>query len=226
MASTRPFEPVIHCAAEEPQAVYNLANRVLTLGIYVNTTLFPVTGIPVSQTVFSTAVTKLGNLISQAKGNTSLITQRDTQSVLVHGYLIQLRKYASPICANNTTNIGMSGFDASDEPMPVVVPPEPVIKKVTEGKVAGTYKVHIERATKKGLGVIKKIQRKGHPRYTVQITSSITVTPVVWTNVLEGAASTKLIFSGLTGKVWVRVYCINSAGKSQPSAPYPFTPQL
>jgi hypothetical protein len=226
MASSRPFEPVIHCAPEEPQAVYNLANRVLTQGIYINTTLFPTAGVPVTQAVFSAAVAKLSNLISQAKGNTNVVNQRDAQSVLVHGYLTQLCNYAKPICNHDKANIALSGFDASDEPMPTVVPPAPVISKVTEGKVAGSYKVYLKRAERKKLGVVKKSHSKGNTRYTVQITSSIANTPISWTTVLEGAASTRLVFTGLTGKVWIHVYGINAAGKGQPSAPFPFTPQL
>jgi hypothetical protein len=226
MASTRPFEPVIHCSNEEPQEVYNLANRVLIQGIYANTALFPVAGLPIAQNVFSAAVSKLNNLISQAKGNTLVVSARDEQCILVHGYLTQLRDYSKPICGNNKANIALSGFDASNQPMPTAIPPMPVIKKVTEGLEAGTYKVLLERASKKKLGVIKAIQGKGHPRYFVQTTPSISTNPVVWTTVLESAPMTRLIFSGLTAKVWVRVYAMNAAGKSQPSAPFPFTPQL
>jgi hypothetical protein len=226
MASTRKFNPVIHCAPEEPQAVYNLANRVLTQGIYSNNTLFPVAGIPVAANIFTAAILKLSNLISQAKGNTNVITARDEQSILVHGYLNELCVYAIPICNHDKVNISASGFDASDQPVTTVVPPMPVIKKVTEGKEAGTYKVDLQRAAKKKLGVLKTTQGKGHTRYTVQTATSIATVPVAWTTVLEGAASTRLIFSGLTGKVWVHVYGINAAGKGQPSVPFPFTPQL
>jgi hypothetical protein len=226
MASSRKFNPAIHCAPEEPQVVFNLATRVITQGIYANSTLFPSANVPVVLLTFQAAVNKLGTLISQAKGNSLLIDQRDTQSILVHGYLCQLRDYAGPVCAHDLVNIGLSGFDASDQPMPTAVPAQPVIKKVTEGKEAGTYKVYLERAKTKKLGVVKASQGKGDVRYTVQIATSITTNPVVWTTVVEAAASTKLVFTGLTGKVWVRVYGINTAGKGQPSAPFPFTPQL
>jgi hypothetical protein len=225
MASTHPHNPVMHCAAVEFQAVNTLATRVINFGIYVNTTLFP--SPPVTQAVFTAANAKLTSLISQAKGNSQKVKERDDQAILVHGYLLQLLKYSTPICNNITANIDQTGFDSSSEPTPTVVPAAPVITKVAEGKIAGTYKVLLEKKKSKEVAVAKsKSHGKGNTRYTVQTT----VTPTVeasWVTQLEGAASTKLVFKGLVaGRNYIRVYGINSAGKGQPSAPYPFTPQL
>jgi hypothetical protein len=227
MASSKPFNPVMHCADVEPQPVYNLANRIITEGIYVNSTLFPVAGIPVALPIFQAATSKLSNLISQAKGNSNFVKQRDDQSVIVHGYLQQLLTYAIPICNHNKTNITMSGFDASNEPMPTEIPPMPVITKVTEGKAVGTYKVHLKRKSKKYIGLTKSHADKIRARYTVQTT----VTPLVttsWVTVLESAASTKLIIEKgiVAGHNYIQVYGVNSAGKSQPSAAFLFVPQL
>ena len=225
MASTHPFNPVMHCSAVEPEPVYNLAMRIITQGIYVNTSLF--TGIPVNISVFQPAVTKLGNLISQAKGNSNIIKQRDEQADTVHGYLLTLLNYSIPICNHVQANITLSGFDASNEPMPAVVPPAPVITKVTEGKAVGTYKAHLKRRSKKGIAVSKSHADKTRARYTVQTTT----TPLIegsWVTVLEGAASNKLILTKgiVAGKNYIRVYGINSAGKGQPSNPFLFVPQL
>ncbi len=139
----------------------------------------------------------------------------------------ELLDYSKPICNHVLANITLSGFDASNEPMPTEVPPEPVITKVTEGKAAYTYKVHLKRKSKKYIGLTKSHADKTRARYTVQ-TSVTPLTEGSWVTVLEGAASTKLILTKgiVAGKNYIRVYAINSAGKSQPSAPFPFTPQL
>jgi len=229
MASSRPFDPVMHCIVDEAQAVYNLANRIITLGIYANPTLFPVAGIPVAIGTFQPAVTKLGNLISQAKGNSNVIKQRDEQSGIVHAYMQLLLDYSKPICNHVVANIILSGFDAINEPMPSDVPPEPVITKVTEGKAAGTWKVHLKRKSKKstGIPVSKAHASKTKARYFVQTTTTPT-TEASWVTQIESAASTKLILTKgiVAGKNYIRVYAVNSAGKSQPSAPYTFVPQL
>jgi hypothetical protein len=227
MASTKPFNPVMHCADVEPQPVYNLAIRVITQGIYTNTTLFPVASIPVTIAAFQLAVTKLGNLISQAKGNSNIIKQRDEQAVVVHNYLQQLLDYSKPICNHVKTSISLSGFDSSNESMPTVIPPAPVITKVTEGKAAGTYKVLLERHKKSNIAISKSHASKIKARYTVQTTTTPT-TESSWVTQLESAASTKLILTKgiVAGKNYIRVYGVNSAGKGQPSSPFTFTPQL
>lgn len=224
MASSHPFNPVMHCCAVEPQAVNVLATRIITQGMYVNTSLFM--AIPVSLYDFEAANTKLGNLISQAKGNSNIIMQRDEQAGIVHEYMYQLLIYCNPICNHDIEKINLSGFDASNQPQPAVPPPMPVITKIVEGKAAGTYKAILKKTERKKLGVSNKSHSKGDTRYTVQI--SITPdTESSWTNVLESAASTKLIFTGLVpGRNYIRIYGINSAGIGQHSTPHLFVPQL
>ena len=59
--------------------------------MYVNTGTF--TAIPIAigttTTGFLGAVTKLGNLIASAKGNSDNINARDTQAVLVHDTMLK-----------------------------------------------------------------------------------------------------------------------------------------
>jgi len=190
----------------------------------VNTNLFPSPTVALS--TFEAANTKLTNLISQAKGNSNIINQRNEQAETVHDYMLQLLDYVNPICGHDITKIGLSGFDASHEPQPNEPPKQAVINRVTEGKLAGTYKIFLKRTNRKNLGVSGKSHSKGDNRYYVQISTEPT-NEASWTTVLEGAASTKLVFKGLVpGKNYIRVYAINSAGKGQPSVPYMFIPQL
>jgi hypothetical protein len=138
----------------------------------------------------------------------------------------QLLYYCKAVCNHVIENIILSGFDASNEPQPAVPPPMPVIIKVTEGKAAGTYKVLLKKTDRKKLGVSGKSHSKGDTRYTVEI-STTPADEASWIAVLHGAASTKLIFTGLVpGMNYIRVYGINSAGKGQVSAAHSFIPQL
>ncbi|MGD0709757.1 MAG: fibronectin type III domain-containing protein [Bacteroidales bacterium] len=224
MASTHPFNPVMHCCAVEPQAVNVLATRIITEGMYVNTSLF--TAIPVSLSDFEAANSKLTNLIAQAKGNSNIIKTRDEQSGIVHEYMALLLIYAHTVCNHDIEKIILSGFDASNQPQPAVPPPMPVITKIIEGKGVGTYKAILKKTERKKLGVSNKSHSKGDNRYTVEI-STTPDDEASWKIVLESAASTKLIFTGLVaGKNYIRIYGINSAGKGQLSTPHLFIPQL
>jgi hypothetical protein len=115
---------------------------------------------------------------------------------------------------------------SSTQPVKTVAPEAPVIKEVNEGKVADTYKVLLTHKNAKLLvGKKASIGNKG-AHYTVQ-TSLTPTTEASWVTVLENAASTKLIISGLASavKIYIRVIANNKAGKSPASAPFPFTPQ-
>ena len=163
MASTHPFNPVMHCCTVEFQAVNVFATRIITEGMYVNTSLF--TTIPVTLSTFEAANAKLTDLISQAKGNSNIIMQRDEQSGIVHEYMAQLLCYAHIVCNHDIEKIILSGFDASNQPQPAVPPPIPVITKVAEGKESGTYKIFLKRTNRKKLGVSGKSHSKGENRY-------------------------------------------------------------
>ena len=222
--ATRPNEPVMHCTAKEPVQVQTLAGRVLNDGMYANTALFP--DPPVAKADFETATDKLTLLNGQAKGDSKATKNRDAQSLLLYNYLGQNRLYVKMIAKGDVTTILASGFDLNDQPVKLVAPDMPVIKKVLEGKDAGTYKVLITRRNLKLLLAKKNSNPNKGARYTVQ-TSATPTTESSWTTVLENEASNKLLISGLVSgtRIYIRVFASNRAGSSPVSAPFPFIPQ-
>ena len=223
MASTHPNEPVMHCTVKEFIQVNTLAGRVLTQGVYFNTSVFLTP--PVTQLVFEAANDELADLIAQAKGNSTVVEDRDAQTQVVFNYLHELLLYVKQLAKGDITIINKSGFDANSQPEPTVVPDAPVICKVKEGKVAGSYKIILVKKKAKVLLAKKGKKTKGN-RYAVETSLTPTVESS-WVEQLDNAASTKLIISDLPAltKTFIRVIASNSAGKSQPSAPFPFTPQ-
>ena len=223
MASTHPNQPVMHCTVKEVIQVNTLAGRLITQGVYFNTSVFLTP--PVTLLVFEAANDKLTALIAQAKGNSTAKKDRDAQALLVFNYLEELLLYVKQLAKGDITIIDKSGFDANAQPVPTVVPDMPVIKKVIEGKEVGTYKIILVKRKAKVLLAKKAGKTKGN-RHLVQSTLTPTVDSS-WTDVLRNAASTKLILTDLPllTKTYLRVIAANSAGESQPSAPFPFTPQ-
>jgi len=223
MASTHPNEPVMHCTVKEFIQVNTLAGRVITQGVYFNTSIFLTP--PVTLLVFEAANEQLTALIAQAKGNSAMLEDRDAQAQVVFDYLGQLLLYVKQLAKNDITIINKSGFDANSQPVPTVAPDMPIISEVKEGKVAGTYKILLVKRKLKVLLAKKANKTKGN-RYEVETTLTPTVESS-WVEQLDNAASNELIITGLPllTKTFIRVIASNSAGKSQPSAPFPFTPQ-
>jgi hypothetical protein len=229
MASAHPFNCVLHCSASEFHKVNALGIRLISSGIYVNTTLFPAPPIALAgATGFQAAVTKLTNLIASAKGNSNNVGLRDAQSELVHGMMEQLLAYANPICNHDVAKIQQSGFDSSNVPQPTVKPLAPVIKKITEDKQeAGYYKATLEKPKTGGGALTEKVAAEHHKGTRWTVKSSVNAAGP-FNILLEGAASTKLVFTGLTvgQKNYIIIYGVNNKGKGPDSKPYPFTPQI
>ncbi len=229
MASAHPFNCVMHCSATEYHKVNALGIRLISNGIYVNTTLFPAPPIALAgATGFQAAVTKLTNLIASAKGNSKNVGLRDAQSEMVHGMMEQLLGYANPICNHDIAKIQQSGFDSSNVPQPTEKPLAPVIKKVTEDKQeAGYYKATLDKPKTGGGALTEKVAALHHASTRWTVKSSLNVAGP-FTMLLEGAASTKLVFTGLTvgQKNYIIIYGVNNKGKGPDSKPYPFTPQI
>ncbi|MHB8261218.1 MAG: fibronectin type III domain-containing protein [Bacteroidia bacterium] len=228
----------MHCSANEPVAVFTLSNRLINSGLYFNTGTFGTPVVPLivlgnPNAGFQFQVTKLGTLISQAKGNSLLIGARDAQAVLVHGLLEQLLLYVNQTANHDLNIISESGFDNRADSSKHTIPPTPVIKKVSSDKQpADTYKVF--KAQKKGAtGPLNTKAAKTHSSGE-KFNAQITLTPDVatsWVTVVENMSSKKLLITlgmGLTPgkKNWVRIYAHNAAGKSDYSAPFPFTPAI
>jgi hypothetical protein len=229
MASAHPFNCVMHCSAIEYHKVNALGLRLISSGIYVNAALFPAPPVALAgATGFQAAVSKLTNLIASAKGNSNNTDLRDAQSELVHGMLEMLLGYANPICKHEIANIQLSGFDSSNVPQPTVKPLAPVIKKITEDKQeAGYYKATLDKPKTGGGALTDKVAALHHKSTRWTVKSSLVIAGP-YTIQLEGAASTKLVFTGLTvgQKNYIIIYGVNNKGKGPDSKPYPFTPQI
>ena len=223
MASTHPNQPVMHCTVKEVVQLATLAERVITQGVYFNTTIFLTP--TVSLLVFQPAYDKLDALIAQAKGNSTATGDRDAQALVVFNYLQELLLYVKQLAKGDVTIINKSGFDLNSQPVPAVAPDMPVIKKVLEGKQAGTYKILLVKKKAKVL-LAKKAGKTRGDRHLVETTLTPTVESS-WVTQLKNVASNKLIITNLPllTKTYIRVTASNSAGVSQPSAPFPFTPQ-
>ena len=200
MAATHPNEAVMHCTALEPVEVYNLANNIITDGMYVNTGTFTAIPIPIGTTTtgFLGAVTKLGSLIASAKGNSDNVDARNLQAVLVHDtYLKPLLAYANTVANHNLATINLSGFDSNLQPTKHGIPDTPVISNITDKKRAdGEAKINLVKKKKKAAGTAKAT-----PKVRLKYSARMTATPVtatsVWITELSGVSSTDLILTNL-----------------------------
>jgi hypothetical protein len=144
MAELNLVEPVLHIRPDDPEGVEKLATKVKNEGLYKFPIIFPSPRIPIDD--FEPAVLLLINLNATAKGNTTLLHQRDQQSIKVHGMLKEDLLYVKPICIGNYELIGKSGFDPSFLPVAHGVAPTAVIKRIVRGPGMNTVKVMLEKA--------------------------------------------------------------------------------
>jgi hypothetical protein len=200
MAATHPNVAVMHCTALEPVEVYNLANNIITAGMYVNTGTFTTIPVPIGTTTtgFLGAVTKLGTLIASAKGNSDNINARDTQAVLVHDtYLKPLLAYTNTTANHSLTIINLSGFDHNIQPTKQGIPPTPVISNISDKKRAdGEAKINLVRNKKKAAGTATAPKIQGL-KYSARITTAPATATSVWITELSAVSSTDLILTGL-----------------------------
>ncbi|MFI5141477.1 MAG: hypothetical protein ACHQII_03880 [Bacteroidia bacterium] len=235
MASAKPLNCVMHCTSTQYNKVSALGTNLIN-GLYANTTLFPNPPVKLADTGtapnivlgFQSQLTELKDLIVSAKGNTDDKNLRNAQSKLVHGMEVQLLAYANPICNHILANIQLSGFDSNKTPQPTVKPLAPLIKKITEDKQeTGYWKATIEKPKTGGGMLTERVAAALHKgtRWTVK---SSTTAAGPYTILLQDAASTKLVFTGLTVGVknYILIYGTNAKGKGPDSKPFPFTPQI
>ena len=225
MASTRILDPVMHLIITDVLGIDLQAQRLLNLGMYKNTTEFP--SPKVAKVVFEEDAGKLHTLVADSVTNKSLIGARNEQAGVVFGYLQSNLLYAKEVCNHNGVLIDLSGFDRNYMPEKATPPEAPVVIRVEKVKEAGTYKIFLKR---KNYKILTGNDPKTHQRnikYYIEITLTPDI-PASWEQIEEGLASTKLFFTKVSQgkKNWVRVYGSNSAGKGQPSAPFPFTPEV
>jgi hypothetical protein len=225
MPQSHQFDPVMHCNERDFLGVYMLSVRILQEGIYFNTAEFP--NPTVIQNDFQTASVALDKLIAMSKKDKTQVPYRNKQCDKVFEYESKLLLYAKTVCDHDPVMIKMSGFDTNYLPTKAPIPDAPVITKVVKGAEAGTYKAFIRRKSKKVMTGNDPITSTSRVKYSIEITT----TPddaASWKKIEEGLASNKLFFTDvITGsKNHIRIYGVNSSGKGQPSAPYPFTPEF
>ena len=225
MASTRVLDPVMHVVSTECVGIEMQAQRLLDQGMYKNITEFP--NPKIAKDKFEEDKEKLSALNANSVTDKKLTGERNAQALLVFGNLQADLLYAKEVCNHDGTLIDLSGFDRNYMPEKATPPEAPVILRVAKGKEVGTYKIFLKRKSYKTLS---GNDPKSHPR-GIKYYIEITLTPDAadsWEQIEEGLASTKLFFTKVSQgkKNWVRVYGSNSAGKGQPSAPFPFTPEV
>ncbi len=206
---------VMHCEKTEFKAVYFLAQKLLSKGVYFNTTTF--TDNPVLKATFEAATEKLGGLISAAKGNTAKRKERDEQSVVVFNYMFEELPYVNKVADHNITIINLSGFDSNVLPTAHPLAPKVVIKDIVKGTQPHTAKVKIGK-----LGG-EEIYKKEKRTYLVYVFADIT------TEMFDiGCAVTnsrKMIVENVPYMVtkYYAVVILNAAGKNEMSAKMKFT---
>jgi hypothetical protein len=226
-SGTKLPEPALLFTAADFLATDIMAQNQLSKGMYFNVATF--VHIPTDKVEFTDAANLLHMYILDAKGNSSVIKLRDAQSAIVHGYLSDNLLYAKIVCKHNVSLIELSAYNTSHPGEKATEPETNGSIKVVKGKESGTYRVVIPKKKTKTLVLQDPHKRQPRVRYTIQLTLTPDV-PASWVTVAEGCSFYKLIFSAsfvTPGKKnHVRVYGVNSAGKGQPNAPFPFTPEI
>ena len=215
MSPSTLYEAVMHCIKTNCQAVYFLGKKLITQGIYHNTTTFP--NPEVEEEDFEPELTKLGNLITEAEGNSNKILERDAQSAVVHALMAKNLPYVNKIADHNITIINLSGYDSNVIPSSHPVAEKAVIKNIIKGTQPHTVKIMIEK-----IGG-EEIHKKERRTYIVYVFADMT------TEVSEIGCtvtdSRKMIVENvpyLTAKYYA-VVIMNAAGKNEMSARRKFT---
>ena len=134
----------------------------------------------------------LHDLIGQASKNKSFVNQRNSQALLVHGYLEKNLLYAKDICNHDGDMIDLSGFDRNYLPENAKTPEKPVIKKVGKGKEVDTYKVILVKKQIKPMEGVDPVTHQKGVKFTIEL--SVTPEEVEsWKEIGRDLASTKLV---------------------------------
>jgi hypothetical protein len=223
MAGTRKLVPVLHSSEKKFRSVYELGNRLLIKGLYVDPITFehPV----IAKVDFKINFDLFAGYITTARKNSDHKLLRDRYCKIVFGQIKELLEYVKPICAGDIDIIIKSGFDSNRQPEKHAAPEQPVIEKVVPGKNEGTYKIFVQlKRNKTGVDQDPTTHDK-----SVKYCAEITTTPDIedsWSVIIPNASILKLIFSKFTPLVknYIRVYGINASGAGQKSAAFMFLP--
>jgi hypothetical protein len=211
----RAFLAVIHATAKQFAKLVNLTNKVLT-NLNANGGTFPAPDPPLLtlQSMLNTLVIEMG----QAKtGAHQQVSQRNETAIKLLGLLQTEKNYVNKVAQGDKAIIQLSGFDASLEPSPIGVPDQMSIKKIVDGPLPLSAKIHLGKLSNPLLAV--------KPKYIFIVQMSTTpLTLTSWTTVLTTGNSRKLIIPNLVNlqEVYFRVAAQNTYGQGAWSAPIGF----
>ena len=202
----------MNCNKNSATAVFARGGQVKS-GMTVNAALFP--GTAPAITTLGTDLALLGTYISTAKGNSVIKSQRDVQTAKVYAELQSLQVIVNTVAAGNVATIGLSGFPASADPAPKVIPGQVIIKKAIQGSTELSAKIFIESLHQSPL------------TYVVRTTTvaGAGVNDPSWVTVLQTPSSRKLIVPGLVKnqQIYISVNASNTYGIGVFSDPMSFT---
>jgi len=195
---SRPFRAVLHCTAKEFEKVHILAGRVIA-GLTDNDGVFASPNPSIAE--LTAADESLADFINKAdKGDHKAVVDRNVQSAIVHAMLNNETRYVNTVANGDQSTILLSGFDASNEPVPHPIPDKVVIKRIEDGPTTHSAKIFIMPAGR-------------NLDFTVQTTT----TPndeTTYKTVLATGNSKQLLLENLVRgqEIYVRINARNAAG--------------
>ena len=197
----RVTKAVMGCNKNQPIAINSTAIKVKT-NMTLNAALF--TGTSAAVTALGVEQGTLAGFIGTAKGNHTIIDQRNVQAVKVYGMLQALLFPVNTVANGNVATIDLSGFPSSLDSNPQAVPGKVSIKKIVPGVTELSAKIHIDSLKQSRL------------TYTVRTTTvaGAGVNDPSWVTVLQTHSSLKLILTGLiySQTLYISVNAFNSHG--------------
>lgn len=205
---------VLHLIKTDFAGITNLGNRILTKGIYVETTLYTTPKIPKAEFEAQLNATILA--VAQAEKGGSL-ADRNKQIGLFYKMLRTLLNYVNGLYEDMKVELEKSGFETNAVPSPHTVPDKLVIKKIVKHNLPGTIKIMLEPFTG------SETSKKERKNYIVLIFASEDATE--YKSVVAGTNSRKLIVEDVPNMTtrWYSVIAVNAAGPSILASKVKFT---
>ena len=215
MSPSALYEAVMHCVKTNCAAVYFLGKKLISQGIYFNSTTFPHP--EVAEVDFEPELTKLGDLITEADGNSNKVKERDDQSAVVHAMMSKNLPYVNKIADHAIAIINLSGYDSNVIASQHPLADKAVIKDMVKAAHPHTCKVMLDKLA--GEEQFKKENRA----YIVYMFDDMTTD--VFKVVCVSLDSKDLICEDVPYLVtkYFGVIILNAAGKNLMSARFKFT---